>query len=135
MEKLPTQKELLEAHRAILNEKFRIKYPNGRFCIQYRDDMGLKETGKAYWLIHWEFKRPTSHDRFRSISTSFQGGKITQSDFRNSSFGKCSNYDSIEKLLAACERRNVPDELVLSFERRFHAEHEGIIERFRQREK
>jgi hypothetical protein len=133
MDKLPSQKELLEAHRTQLDAKFRAKFPNGRFCLQYRNDALATHYGEPYYLIHWEYKRPTSHDRFRGISVCRRANnlEIEHNPFRNNSFGKCNNYDTLEKLFTACERRNVPAELVNAFEKDYLAGHKDIIERYK----
>src|SRR5271170_1961751 len=116
---MKTQRELLEEHRKKLDERYLQKYPGGKFVVQFvRNDVSL----------HWVPKRNTSHTSKRGISAFYalqavhagptQGlaiGQIAHRNFQGCSFGKCNNYDSFEKLLAACERQDVPVELVKEF--------------------
>lgn len=125
---LPTQKELLTAHREALDEKFLRQYPNGKFVIQYRGHNGEMGIKKPWFELHWSPRRPTSHVKYKGISTSFDGNNsrelgIVHNNYQNCSFGKCNSYDSFEKLLAACVRQNVPAELVEAFSERFNNRH------------
>ena len=122
---MKTQKQLLEAHRLQLDERFLAKYPNGQFVLQYRGDMGLAERGEAYFVISWNPKRSTSHVRYKGISVKHnpKSQTLTHCITQNNSFGRCNNYDTLEKLLAACERKDVPTLLV-----------EGFVERYNDRQ-
>jgi len=126
-----TQKKFLEFHRGQLDEKFLEKYPNGKFVIQYLGHNGEMGIRQPWFELHWCPRRATSHVRHRGISTSFNSlrhrGEIAHENYQNCSFGKCNNYDSFEKLLAACERQNVPTELVKAFSERYQTrENEGF---------
>jgi len=50
---LPTQKELLEAHRQELDKRFNTKYPNGKFTLQCRGVGSDFYRGEPYFLLHW----------------------------------------------------------------------------------
>jgi hypothetical protein len=129
---MTTQKELLEKHREGLDEAFVKQYPNGKFCLQYRL---LSRDGKdtPWWGLHWCPKRSTSHVRKRGISTEswYCGGlnrdqilsgdwkNIQQENYQNCSFGRTNNYDSLDKLLIACERKGCPKDLVEAFVERY----------------
>jgi len=125
-----TQKEILTEHRAKLDEKFIQQFPNGKFVIQYRGQHGEMGIKQPWFELHWSPRRPTSHSRFRGISTSFNSSRqrgIAHENYQNCSFGKCNSYDTFEKLLAACDRQDVPAELVNAFTERYQArQNEGF---------
>lgn len=117
-----TQKKFLKFHRGQLDEKFLEKYPNGKFVIQYRGHNGEMGIKQPWFELHWSPRRPTSHVRYKGISTSFNSSRepgIVHRNYQNCSFGKCNSYDSFEKLLAACARQDVPAELVNAFTTRY----------------
>lgn len=113
---MKTQRELLEEHRKQLDEQFVKKYPNGKFTLQNFHGFSL----------HWCPRRSTGAIKHRGISTTNarttpenRDGKIIQENHQSCAFGKCYNYDSLEKLLAACQKRNVPEELIAAFKERY----------------
>ena len=122
-----TQRELLDAQREQLAERFRQKYPNGKFCIeQYPDN---------YWGLHWAPRRATACTRPFGVSTYFNPDPAAKnSEFkpygieqarwkRGPSWGRSASYDSFEKLLASCKKRGCPTELVEAFQKRYQNRH------------
>lgn len=120
---MKTQKQLLTEHRQGLDEKFIRDYPMGKFCIQYRGDMGLLARGNDYWALHWCPKRSTGATKYRGISTYFKrnnnGRAISQENYQNCCFGKCYNYATVELFLRACRKKQVPTELIKAFMDRY----------------
>ncbi len=126
---MPTQKELLEEHRIGLDNEFKQKYPSGRFCLQRR------MVGKSFssniipdqpcsYSLHWAPKRNTSHTKYRGISVADRGMYgaigITHEKYQTSSFGNCKNYDTLDKLLNACQKLDVPQILIDAFIDRYN---------------
>ncbi len=109
---MPTQKELLETHREGLDAKFREKYPNGRFALQ---------RFASFWAIHWVPRRDTSHSRYRGISVKYtiENKMVSNANHQNSAFGKCNNYDTVAKVVAAAHRAECPAELIAAFLERY----------------
>lgn len=112
------------------NQRYYVEYPEGRFVIQYRDDMGLKETNKDYFELHWapvkRLSRRMGQVRLRSrgISIKFQPHldkrwQLTNSHYQNCSFGACTYYRTFDKFLAGCARRKVPETLIQAFKTRY----------------
>jgi hypothetical protein len=121
---MKTQKQLLTEHREQLDKRFHEKYPGGKFCLQYRNDRLALHYGKSYYMMHWEPRRPTSHNRYRGISVGYDTSlrpeyHLHHSYYRNNSFGRCNDYDTIGKLLAACKRKDVPVVLIEAFTKRY----------------
>jgi hypothetical protein len=128
---MKTQKQLLTEHRKQLDERYHEKYPQGQFVLQYRGYYGdMGSTGNdAHYNIHWNPTRSTSHCRYKGISVEHRtySGEVVHSDYQNCSFGKCNSYDTLDKLLAACAKRNIPTELVDAFVERYNnREKEGF---------
>lgn len=112
---MTTQKELLEAHRKGLDEAYHTKYPNGKFVLQKMVDS---------ISLHWCPRRNTGavHKRGISVKRLLTGpnvGSITHHNYQGCSFGKCYNYDTVDKLLTACIRHDFPGELVGAFKERY----------------
>ena len=121
---MKTQKELITEHRKLLNEQFHKKYPNGKFTIQrWHGVLG----------IHWVNERNTSHTKCHGIGVETipkqsinPYGKVDPTDervcrltFQPCSFGKCTIYDSKDKMERSAKRLGVPDYLVEAFNRYF----------------
>ncbi len=111
---MPTQKELLEKHREGLDAKYKAKYPNGRFALQYFERGG-------FWAMHWAPRRDTSHSRYRGISVRYriENKMISNENHQNSAFGKCNNYDTLAKVIAGAHRAKCPAELIAAFLQRY----------------
>jgi hypothetical protein len=128
-----TQRELLETQRKQLDERYVEKYPQGKFCVQYRGDMGLLEQGLDFWGLHWSPTRSTGAVKRKGITiylrkylsreTNIISSGIEHATYQNCSFGKCNNYDSLEKMIAFCAKRDVPKELVEAFQKRYQDRH------------
>jgi hypothetical protein len=118
---MKTQKQLIEAQRKQLDERFHAKYPNGQFVLQYRFDMGLKARGEDHYNIHWHPRRSTSHCRYKGISVqqNTKSNTVSHHDYQNNSFGRCNSYDSLDKLCAACIKKDVPEGLIGAFVLRY----------------
>ena len=115
---MTTQKELLAEHRKELDANYRKRYPNGRFTLQRMPN---------YIALHWCPQRNTSHVAKKSVSVVYYTtteyghsvGTLQNDTFQRSSFGKCYNYDTVNKLLFACKRYEFPEKLVSSFKDRY----------------
>lgn len=117
MPTLQTQAELLKEHREQLDRRFVRKYPAGKFCLQNFHGFSL----------HWCPRRSTGARRYLGVSTAIRIDYATKvvkgiehAKSQNNSFGNCYNYDSLDKLLKACVRHNVPGDLVAAFEERYN---------------
>lgn len=110
---MQTQRELLEQHRNQLDERFKRKFPAGRFCLQFM--------AGYLWGIHWCPGRSTGAWKRRGISVILQkNNTLRQENHQNCNFGACTIYDSFEKLLKGCKKRKCPDNLVQAFVERFN---------------
>lgn len=126
---MPTQKELLEVHRIGLDEKFKKQYPLGRFCLQRRQiDKPFTKTIQPWkqcsYQLHWAPRRNTSNTKYRGISIADTGkygvAGLTHYNHQNCSFGNCKNYDTLDKLLNACQKLEVPQILIDAFIERYN---------------
>lgn len=123
-----TQASLLATHRESLNDRWRKKYPSGQFSLQFRgegNDCGascepVRRTGIRHPFMHWQPRRPTSRAIPYGVSVELKNGStIANHEYKHSSFGKCYNFDSLEKLISACRKQNVPRILTDAFVSRY----------------
>jgi hypothetical protein len=93
-----TQKELLTEQRAELDQAWREKYPMGQFVIQRWSPCGKRERQNLYW----NSRRNTSATKYRGVGIESEGpygepGPI-RADYQNNSFGRCTYYQTLERL-------------------------------------
>lgn len=112
---MKTQKELLGEHRAGLDAQFKAKYPQGKFTV-YRG---------GYYALYWSPRRNTSHAKYRGIG--FETRKVYSTEkgvfpvsHQNNSFGKCNNYDSLDKMVAAARGFGIGEDLIEAFVARYN---------------
>jgi hypothetical protein len=104
-----TEKMLLGAHREYLDKEFAQKYPRGRYCVQRWKYNGL----------HWCPKRSTSATKFAGVTVvdhdRYLNPGIQVERWQNNNFGKCTTYDSLDKMIAAARRFGFSEELISTF--------------------
>jgi len=110
-----TQTQLLTEHRAELDAEYLVKWPQGQFVCQRFHGFGL----------YWNPRRNTSHSRYRGIGTATskrysEEPGVYQENYQNCSFGKCTYYASLEKLVEGARRFGAPEPLIAAFVERYN---------------
>ncbi len=108
---MKTQKQLLEEHRKLLDDKFHRDYPNGQFVLQFNH----------YTALHLNLRRRTSHCSYKGIGVITRkpydriDTGIYDNPYQNSSFGKVYYYKTIDALVKGAQKKDVPQALINAF--------------------
>lgn len=119
--------ELKQRQEEEIDQQFRDQYPEGLFLIQrytersYSSGRDVKAT-QCYGL-HWSSCRRGSYSRTaRYLSTIYNTDTdtIKQANTRSSNRGKTTQYASLDRMIAAAGRFELPQVLVDAFVERYN---------------
>jgi hypothetical protein len=114
---VPTQKELLAAHREQLDAAWHVTWPNGQWTLIHGKSVHHES---AYWIAH-QVRRSTSHTRYRARNAVYYSpstGKTVTGDwvlYPSRWYGtpcRVEHHLSKALLLARLERAGVPGEII-----------------------